>query len=341
MTTSSDGQRLDAASAYREWTWDRPRRVTPDDSRAAHLQRYLCRSGKRPPDGIRPHAEVEGRSSLSEDRRRRLHPNLRTIAGYASSPKLAISCCHRERDCLGACRPMDLPEPCITSASIEFASVPESTTRTSPTYSLLRGRSRTTSSDVAKGSTIKRSRHRRRPRAIPFPLAPLAEQRRIVAAIEANLTRLDAGVANLERVRAKLKRYRAAVLKAACEGRLVPTEAELARAEGRDLRTRRPPPRPHPPGPPRTLGGRTTRRVRGAGQAADERQVEGQVPGASRAAVLWLGSLPEGWAWATRRAGLRAWSSTARHRRPTNDPDGVPVLRMGNIVEGRLGLDEV
>ena len=33
---------------------------------------------------------------------------------------------------------------------------------------------------------------------------------------------------------ANLKRYRASVLKAAVEGRLVPTEAELARQEGRD-----------------------------------------------------------------------------------------------------------
>ena len=40
------------------------------------------------------------------------------------------------------------------------------------------------------------------------------------------LTRLEAGVAALRRVQANLKRYRAAVLKAACEGRLVPTEAE-------------------------------------------------------------------------------------------------------------------
>src|SRR5207253_8268014 len=31
--------------------------------------------------------------------------------------------------------------------------------------------------------------------------------------------------------------YRAAVLKAACEGRLVPTEAELARKEGRSYET--------------------------------------------------------------------------------------------------------
>lgn len=70
-----------------------------------------------------------------------------------------------------------------------------------------------------------------------LPLAPLAEQRRIVAEIEKHFTRLDAAVAALERARANLKRYRAAVLKAACEGRLVPTEAELARAEGRDYET--------------------------------------------------------------------------------------------------------
>ena len=60
-----------------------------------------------------------------------------------------------------------------------------------------------------------------------IPVAPLPEQRRIVAEIEKQFTRLEAGVAALRRVQANLKRYRAAVLKAACEGRLVPTEAEL------------------------------------------------------------------------------------------------------------------
>ena len=68
----------------------------------------------------------------------------------------------------------------------------------------------------------------------PFPLAPLSEQRRIVAEIEKQFTRLDASVAALKRVQANLKRYRASVLKAACEGKLVPTEAELAPADGRD-----------------------------------------------------------------------------------------------------------
>ncbi len=53
-----------------------------------------------------------------------------------------------------------------------------------------------------------------------YPLAPLLEQQRIVAAIEQQFTRLDAAVAALKQVQTKLKRYRAAVLKAAVEGKL-------------------------------------------------------------------------------------------------------------------------
>ena len=67
-----------------------------------------------------------------------------------------------------------------------------------------------------------------------FVLPPRKEQTRIVAEIEKQFTRLDAATSALKRVQANLKRYRASVLKAACEGRLVPTEAELARKEGRD-----------------------------------------------------------------------------------------------------------
>ena len=76
-------------------------------------------------------------------------------------------------------------------------------------------------------------------KAFPFVVPPLPEQHRIVEAIESYLTRLDDAVATLERVQQNLRRYRASVLKAAVEGRLVPTEAELAQAlqelgEGKD-----------------------------------------------------------------------------------------------------------
>ena len=55
----------------------------------------------------------------------------------------------------------------------------------------------------------------------------ISEQRQIVEEIERQLTRMEVGVAALKRVQANLKRYRAAVLKAACEGKLVPTEKKL------------------------------------------------------------------------------------------------------------------
>ena len=71
------------------------------------------------------------------------------------------------------------------------------------------------------GSTRKRI-SRRNLATIPLPVPPHAEQRRIVEEIEKQFTRLEAGVAALKRVQANLKRYRAAVLKAACGGELVP-----------------------------------------------------------------------------------------------------------------------
>jgi type I restriction enzyme S subunit len=54
----------------------------------------------------------------------------------------------------------------------------------------------------------------------PIPIAPLEQQKRIVAEIEKQFSRLDEAVANLKRVKANLKRYKAAVLKAAVEGKL-------------------------------------------------------------------------------------------------------------------------
>jgi type I restriction enzyme S subunit len=72
-------------------------------------------------------------------------------------------------------------------------------------------------------------------RNFEIPIPPTLEQQRIVETLDAALTKLDAAVAALERVRANLKRYRASVLKAAVKGRLISTEAELARKEGRDF----------------------------------------------------------------------------------------------------------
>jgi type I restriction enzyme, S subunit len=79
-----------------------------------------------------------------------------------------------------------------------------------------------------------------------IPLAPLNEQTRIVAEIEKQFSRLDEAVENLKRVKANLKRYKAAVLKAAVEGRLTeewrkthPDVEPAARLLGRILAERR------------------------------------------------------------------------------------------------------
>lgn len=70
-----------------------------------------------------------------------------------------------------------------------------------------------------------------------IPLAPENEQERIVSEIEKQFTRLDAATASLQQARKKLERYRSSILSAACEGRLVPTAAELATAENREYET--------------------------------------------------------------------------------------------------------
>lgn len=66
-------------------------------------------------------------------------------------------------------------------------------------------------------------------------LPPSNEQKRILAVLEPALSKIDEAQESLERVRKNLDRYRSSVLKAACEGRLVPNEAELARKEGREF----------------------------------------------------------------------------------------------------------
>ena len=116
-------------------------------------------------------------------------------------------------------------------------------------------------------------------------LAPLAEQHRIVAEIEKQFTRLDASVAALKRVQANLKRYRASVLKAACEAKLVPTEAGLARSEGRDYE------------PADHLLERilSERRARWESQEKLRGKYKEPVPPDSSD----LPELPEGWVWAT------------------------------------------
>ncbi|MDA0243479.1 MAG: restriction endonuclease subunit S [Chloroflexi bacterium] len=59
---------------------------------------------------------------------------------------------------------------------------------------------------------------------LKVPVPPLEEQRRIVAAIEVQFSRLDESTAVLKRLQRQSQRYRAALLKHACEGQLLPQD---------------------------------------------------------------------------------------------------------------------
>lgn len=160
-------------------------------------------------------------------------------------------------------------------------------------------------------------------RMIPLRVAPEGEQERIVEEVERHLTRLEAAVASLQRVQANLKRYRAAVLKAACEGRLVPTEAELARVEGRgyepgDLLLRR------------TLAERRQRWQLKLGRVGNGRYEEPPSPKVSD-------SLPEGWAWTTfEQTSERVTVGHVGRMKDEYAASGVPFLRSQNVRENRF-----
>ncbi len=71
--------------------------------------------------------------------------------------------------------------------------------------------------------------------AVPFRLPPANEQKRIAAKLRRLLNRERKLRQQLDELPELIRQYRAAVLEAACTGRLVPTEAELARKERRDF----------------------------------------------------------------------------------------------------------
>lgn len=161
-------------------------------------------------------------------------------------------------------------------------------------------------------------------RKLLVPIAPIHEQFRIVEEIEKQFTRLDAGVAALRRMQANLKRYRAAVLKAACEGRLVPTEAELARTGQAD--------------PDFESGEALLARIlaeRRKNWLGRSQYKDPAVPDTASTP-----SLPEGWVWASLEQIARS-SSYGTSAKCSAENSGPPVLRIPNIASGRIDLTDL
>jgi type I restriction enzyme S subunit len=136
-------------------------------------------------------------------------------------------------------------------------------------------------------------------RAFELPIAPIREQERIVDAIDEQLSRLDAAASSLNRVQAKLNAYRASVLHAALEGRLVLTEAEAARREDREYV-------PASALLKEILGERRKRwektelsRLKKAGKPPKDDTWKARYREPEAADTSALPELPEGWCWVT------------------------------------------
>lgn len=162
---------------------------------------------------------------------------------------------------------------------------------------------------------------------------PLFEQRRIVAAIEEQFSRLDAGVAALERVRANLKRYRTAVLKAAVEGRLT----EAWRRENPDVE------------PASKLLERVLRERR---ELWEREQIASYVAKGKKPPKNWQSKyketaepvlddpplLPQGWSWSSlARCSHRITDGT--HQPPQFTDEGVPFVFVRHIVGGSITFE--
>ncbi len=163
---------------------------------------------------------------------------------------------------------------------------------------------------------------------IALPLPPLPEQQRIVEAIESYFTRLDDAVATLERVQRNLTRYRSSVLKAAVEGRLVPIEAELAGAKGREYE------------PASVLLERILAERRRRWEASGKKGMyaEPLAPDPTE-----LPALPEGWCWTTVDAIAEVKGGITKNQKRTSPEPmrEVPYLRVANVQRGHLELSKV
>ena len=162
-----------------------------------------------------------------------------------------------------------------------------------------------------------------------IPLAPLPEQRRIVAKIESLFAKLDEGVAALKRAAANLKRYRTSVLKAAVEGRLT----EQWRREN----------------PPEQTGEELLRRIlaerrkRWEEEQLAKFEAKGKKPPKNWKAkykepatpdTSGLPELPKGWCWATVAMLIREPLRNGKSAKASKDGTGVRTLTLSAVTEG-------
>lgn len=164
-------------------------------------------------------------------------------------------------------------------------------------------------------------------------LAPFNEQHRIVDEIEAQFSRLDTWLEVMQKLREQLPRLRASILKAAVEGRLIEQDPDDEPAEillQRILDERR-----------RKWEADYLADLEAKGKPAPKNDKwKEQYPEPEAPDIAGLPELPEGWVWAS--LGQCSWhSGYGTSQRSDYDASGAPVLRIPNVVNGRIDFTDL
>lgn len=187
--------------------------------------------------------------------------------------------------------------------------------------------------DLGSGTTVSGIRLETL-RSLPLALPPAEEQTRIVAKLEDLLADLESGVAELKVAQRKLQQYRQSLLKSAVEGVLTVRWREVQRELGPTTQT----------GAELLQQILSERQIRWKEKQLEKYKEQGKAPPKDwekkypepvQVDALGLPVLPEGWAWATvdQLTVEQRYGSSAK---TNEDSSGVPVLRMGNIQDGKI-----
>ena len=193
----------------------------------------------------------------------------------------------------------------------------------------LRAQESTILKSCTKSGTTVASVETKQLQSLPFWVPSAELQTRIVEELDKQLSRLEATVTTLQGIQAKLKQARASILKAAVEGRLVETEAELARRnrgdyEGAEVLLKR--------------------------ALAEKKRLFLEAKLQTGTGKTWKEptqpdchentSIPEGWTIASMDQIADVSGGLAKDSKITSG-ESVPYLRVANVQRGKLELEHI
>jgi type I restriction enzyme S subunit len=176
---------------------------------------------------------------------------------------------------------------------------------------------------------------------VPFRLPPANEQKRIASKLRRLLVRERRLREELDALPALIQQYRAAVLEAACMGRLVPTEAELARKERREFE-------PASVLLERLLVERRSKwevdqlaKMRAAGKEPKDDKWKERYSAPAASHLSGVSQIPDGWAWATVDGLIEEPLCNGISIAGSDKPPGVPALRLSAMGDSGFNYEDV